>query len=94
MAARPGRLLASAPFRALGTLSFGIYLWHMPVMYALELHDRFPQRFVPAIEWVLPITFAVATASWFLIEKPAIALSGRALSQRAPAPKPLAAAEG
>jgi peptidoglycan/LPS O-acetylase OafA/YrhL len=90
IAARPGRLLASPPFRALGTLSFGIYLWHMPVMYALELHDRFPQRFVPAIEWVLPITFAVATASWYLIEKPAIALSGRVLSKRAPAREPLA----
>ena len=63
--------------RALGTLSFGIYLWHMPVLYALQLHERFPERFVPAIAWVLPITFVLATVSWYLIEKPAIAL-GRA----------------
>jgi peptidoglycan/LPS O-acetylase OafA/YrhL len=91
IAARPGRLLASPPMRALGTLSFGIYLWHMPVVYGLKLHDRFPERFVPAMGWVLPLTFALATASWFLIEKPAIALSGRALAKRSPAREPLGA---
>jgi peptidoglycan/LPS O-acetylase OafA/YrhL len=84
--ARPGRLLSSAPFRVLGTLSFGIYLWHMPVLYALQLHDRFPERFLPAIAWVLPFTFLLAIASWFLIEKPAIAWSGRAAPKRAPEP--------
>jgi peptidoglycan/LPS O-acetylase OafA/YrhL len=83
LAARPGPVLASRPLRALGTLSFGVYLWHMPVLYGLQLHERFPERFVPAIAWVLPITFALATASWFLIEKPAIALSARALKRRA-----------
>ncbi len=88
ISARPGRLLSSAPFRVLGTLSFGIYLWHMPVLYALQLHDRFPERFLPAIAWVLPFTFLLATASWFLIEKPAIAWSGRALPKR-PAPEPV-----
>src|SRR5690349_17563882 len=76
IAARPGRLLSSAPLRVLGTLSFGIYLWHMPVLYALQLHDRFPVRFLPAVAWVLPLTFALAIASWFVIEKPAIAWSG------------------
>lgn len=87
IAARPGRLLSSPPLRVLGTLSFGVYLWHMPVMYALQLHDRFPERFLPAIAWVLPFTFALATLSWFLIEKPVIAWSGRALApNRPPAP--------
>ena len=77
LAQRPGRVLSSAPLRGLGTLSFGIYLWHMPVLYALQLHDRFPERFLPAVAWVVPLTFVLAAASWYLIEKPAIALSGR-----------------
>jgi peptidoglycan/LPS O-acetylase OafA/YrhL len=81
LAARPGRVLASRPLRALGTLSFGIYLWHMPVLYGLQLHERFPERFVPAVAWVLPFTFALAIASWFLIERPAIALSARVLKR-------------
>jgi peptidoglycan/LPS O-acetylase OafA/YrhL len=84
IAARPGRLLSSPPLRVLGTLSFGIYLWHMPVLYALQLHDRFPERFLPAVAWVLPLTFALAIASWFGIEKPAIAWSGRALRPQRP----------
>jgi peptidoglycan/LPS O-acetylase OafA/YrhL len=83
ISARPGRLLSSPPLRVLGTLSFGVYLWHMPVMYALQVHDRFPERFVPAIAWVLPFTFALAVLSWFAIEKPAIAWSGRAFRRRA-----------
>ncbi len=81
LAFRPGRVLGSPPLRALGTLSFGVYLWHMPVLYGLQLHHRFPERFVPAIFWVLPLTFALAISSWYLIERPAIALSGRALSR-------------
>ena len=56
LAARPGRVLSSAPLRALGTISFGLYLWHMPVLYALQLHERFPERFLPALAWVLPFT--------------------------------------
>jgi len=58
-----------------------VYLWHMPVLYALQLHDRLPERFLPAVAWVLPFAFLLAIASWYLIEKPAIALSGRALSR-------------
>ena len=61
----------------------------MPVLYALQLHERFPERFLPALAWIVPITFVLAAASWYLIEKPAIALSGRSL-QRAPARKALA----
>ena len=82
LAARPGRLLDTAPLRGLGTISFGLYLWHMPVLYALQLHERFPERFLPALAWVLPFSFLLAIASWYLVEKPAIALSGRALRQR------------
>jgi peptidoglycan/LPS O-acetylase OafA/YrhL len=77
LAARPSRFLESAPLRALGTISFGLYLWHMPVLYALQLHERFPERFLPALAWVLPFSLLLAVASWYLVEKPAIALSGR-----------------
>jgi peptidoglycan/LPS O-acetylase OafA/YrhL len=90
LAARPGRVLTSRPLRALGTLSFGVYLWHMPVLYGLQLQERFPERFLPAVAWVLPLTFALAIASWYLIERPAIALSARAL-RRSTRARPLEA---
>jgi peptidoglycan/LPS O-acetylase OafA/YrhL len=83
---RPGPVLGSAPLRALGTLSYGVYLWHMPILYGLQLHERFPERFVPALAWVVPLTFALATASWFVVERPALTLSARVLAPRRPAP--------
>ena len=80
-AARPA-CSRSPPLRALGTLSFGIYLWHMPVLYALQLHERFPERFVPAIALGAAAHVRCSRRpSWYLIEKPAIALSGRALAR-------------
>ena len=89
LAARPGGWLGSAPLRALGTLSYGIYLWHMPVLYGLQLHGRFPERFGPALVAILPLTLAAAVVSWFAVERPALRLSARALRRRS-APRPTA----
>lgn len=61
----------------LGTVSFGLYLWHMPVLYYLELEQQLPERFIPAITWILPVTFMLAALSWYLVEQPAIRASAR-----------------
>jgi peptidoglycan/LPS O-acetylase OafA/YrhL len=79
VALRSTPVLGSAPLRALGTLSYGVYLWHYLVIYWLQLHDRFPEDFRIALLYVVPLTFALATASWFLVEKPILRLSARAL---------------
>jgi peptidoglycan/LPS O-acetylase OafA/YrhL len=79
VALRSTPVLGSAPLRALGTLSYGVYLWHYLVIYWLQLHDRFPQHFPTALLYVVPLTFVLATASWFLVEKPILRLSARAL---------------
>ena len=42
VATRPAGVLASAPLRALGAVSYGVYLWHMPVLLWLSLHGLFP----------------------------------------------------
>ena len=83
VALRGAPLLGSRPLRALGTLSYGIYLWHYPVLYWLQMHDLFPKAFWPAAERVLALTFVIAIASWFLVEKPILKLSDRALKSRA-----------
>jgi peptidoglycan/LPS O-acetylase OafA/YrhL len=83
---RGSRVLASAPLRALGTLSYGVYLWHYPVIYWLQMHDVFPDRFVPALARIVPLTLLLAAASWFCVERPALRLGRiRPRAPRAPA---------
>jgi peptidoglycan/LPS O-acetylase OafA/YrhL len=89
VALRPTPVLGSAPLRALGTLSYGVYLWHYLVIYWLQMHDLFPKGFGPAVLAVVPLTFVLATASWFLVERPILRVSARALRRgREPSRKP------
>ncbi|MEA2316870.1 MAG: hypothetical protein QOD44_1059 [Solirubrobacteraceae bacterium] len=82
VALRPPGLLAIAPLRGLGAISYGVYLWHLPVLYVLQVHDTLPERAVPALVAVVVPTFAAATASWLLVERPILRRTGG----RRPAP--------
>jgi acetyltransferase len=79
VATRPPGLLASAPFRALGALSYGVYLWHYPVLYAWRLHGALPDHAGAAFVAVLVPTLAVSAASHLLVERPVLAYTERAL---------------
>jgi peptidoglycan/LPS O-acetylase OafA/YrhL len=67
-----GRLsiaLSWAPLAAAGRISYGLYLWHLPVTLALTGHI--------ANKWVLTlavtaVTVPAAVCSWLLIESPAL----------------------
>ncbi len=64
-----GRLLGLAPLRALGTVSYGLYLWHWPIFIVLD-HAR-----TGLTGWLLfgvraGTSLAVATASYHLLEMP------------------------
>jgi peptidoglycan/LPS O-acetylase OafA/YrhL len=66
-----GRLLNSRPLVAIGVLSYSLYLWQEPFLYfqARSWPTTFPQNVV--------LAFAAATASYWLVERPFLALKGR-----------------
>jgi peptidoglycan/LPS O-acetylase OafA/YrhL len=83
------RRLASRPLQLLGTLSFPIYLWHMPLMLGLRGAGLFPEgRPVAAFAAVMAVTLPVAWCSWALVERPALRWSG-ARERRRRATRPL-----
>ncbi len=64
----PGRLLALAPLRLLGRISFSLYLYHWPV---LVLASVLLGDLSPILRWSLVgLTVVIAAASWRLVEEP------------------------
>jgi peptidoglycan/LPS O-acetylase OafA/YrhL len=77
MAAHPPAVLSRAPLRGLGTISYGLYLWHLPVLLWLRFEGLMGGGFlVPWLE-VAALSALVAWASWVLVERPAIEAVGR-----------------
>lgn len=84
-----GRALCLRPLRQTGRISYGMYLWHVPILWVIE----------PRIGGVLlavvcfPLTYAVALLSWRWVEQPFLKVKVR-LSARSdligePRPDPL-----
>jgi peptidoglycan/LPS O-acetylase OafA/YrhL len=73
------RILESAPLRAIGKVSYGLYLWHglalRIAIHGLPTHNRV----LLAVAGAAIATIAVS-ASWFLIERPFLRLKKRVAS--------------
>jgi peptidoglycan/LPS O-acetylase OafA/YrhL len=65
------RFLEAAPTRWVGKISYGLYLYHWPV-YVLASEDRIGLSGNTLLVFHLALTFAIATASWYLIEQPVL----------------------
>ncbi len=64
-----GRVLSLPPLRALGLISYGVYLWHWPV-YLMLSRGRIGWDPYPLFVLRVAVTLAVATASYKLLELP------------------------
>jgi peptidoglycan/LPS O-acetylase OafA/YrhL len=68
-----GRLLAFGPLRYLGTVSYGVYLYHdflPPALRALGLAAWLPPSGFPKFLAVAGLSWIVAAVSWHFFEKP------------------------
>ena len=77
-----GRLLSSKPLVAAGTISYGIYLWHVVVIQELVDSPLWTNEWV-GLALTVAAAVALATGSWFAIERPALTLKTR------PLPRPM-----
>jgi peptidoglycan/LPS O-acetylase OafA/YrhL len=83
--------LSRGPVRWLGTVSYGVYLAHFPVIVAVRRTGHWPAGLTSELLLVSAVTLALATASWLVLERPAIRWARRVTRPRSaglPAPSP------
>jgi peptidoglycan/LPS O-acetylase OafA/YrhL len=68
------RCLEFRPLAWIGTLSYGLYLWHIPVHSFLYDPNR---PLLLRLTLAFGVTFAVATVSYYLVEQPCLKLKKR-----------------
>lgn len=91
-----GGFLSSRPLVAAGAISYGVYLWNVPLLLTLRSAAVLPLSALAALPLVLGVTVGVATLSWLVIERPVLRWTQRAAAVRPPraAPPRPAAASG
>jgi peptidoglycan/LPS O-acetylase OafA/YrhL len=70
----PG-LFATRPLRTLGALSYGVFLWHLPVLLALNRFADPPAGLLALA--TLAVALVLAELSRRYVERPALAAASR-----------------
>ncbi|MHC5537469.1 acyltransferase family protein [Singulisphaera rosea] len=78
------------PLRGLGTISYGVYLYHFPIIhYTFAVLPRAtPGYWMVGMVISLTATLALSILSWHLVESPILKLKDRVAYDRAPITEP------
>jgi peptidoglycan/LPS O-acetylase OafA/YrhL len=79
------RWFSARPLLAAGAISYGIYLWHIPVILALRQLDLLPAALLPRFAAVFVPTVLLASISWTCLERPLIRRAAAARPSLRPA---------
>ena len=79
---RSHRVIGAAPFRVIGILGYGIYIWHFPVMFSQKwipwIANLEPEiRFLVTIVYGGVTTVVLSVITWVAIERPFISRGKR-----------------
>jgi peptidoglycan/LPS O-acetylase OafA/YrhL len=96
--ARLTRVLSLRPLVFLGEISYGIYLWHEAIHHVLFNEGVLSSSYVPGFLEIAVCTIALATGTYYLVEKPALRLKNlwavpRSATSRLPEGLPVGVAE-
>lgn len=64
--------LRARPLAAIGTVSYGVYLWHVPLLLALRETGALPAPLALRFAMAAPLALLAGTASWLLVERPSL----------------------
>ena len=62
--------LSARPLVSLGVISYGIYLWHLPLLLTVRELGLLPPTFALRLALVLPLAIGAGALSWILVERP------------------------
>jgi peptidoglycan/LPS O-acetylase OafA/YrhL len=71
------RWMSVRPLAWVGLVSYGVYMWHVPVLLFSQSIGIFPGAYVVRLLLLLVPVLLVAAASWYFVERPAIAWASR-----------------
>ncbi len=76
------RVLEQRTIVSIGKISYGLYLWHLPVFWVVTAHVG-GLRFLFLLPLEIGLTFAIAIASYHFVELPIVRKKARFTPQRA-----------